>query len=275
MNLKKHLLEHIFVISTSIAMVVHSTWTFGTLFAGEQPIVYPNQPSTIIAYIFWVTPALLVAIAIDVGQIQTSIKLATSKRPGQKLALGITFVALALAGFYLQWFHLAHHMPALEFGAGLTPETAASLQGLKELAILIIPALLPLSTVLYTLSLNSEQVDHEEELAAAIQIETPISGPCNGTSPLLDPYWTTGKPPAQLPEETEELNEDDLGLPMIEEDDLGATEPYAPIDANNAHNLVCPDCGWETGPKMRLESAQRSLRTHQARHCSANHAHVE
>jgi len=272
MNIKNHLLEHIFIIATSIAMVVHSTWTFGTLFAGPQPIVYPGDISTIVAYIFWVTPALLVAIAIDVGQIQTSIKLANSKRFGQKVALGITFAALALAGFYLQWFHLAHHMPALEFGAGLTPETAASLQGLKELAILIIPALLPLSTALYTLSLNSEQVDHEEELVATIQVQAEVEGPGNGTSPLLDPYWMTGQPPAQLPEETEELNED---LPLIEEDELGETEPYEPFGADNAHNLVCPDCGWETGPKMRLESAQRSLRTHQARHCNAHHAQVE
>ncbi len=124
MNIKNHLLEHIFIIATSIAMVVHTTWTVGTLFAGPQPILYPSDPSTIIAYLFWVTLALLVAVAIDVGQIQTSLKLANSRNWKQQIALGITFLTLALAGFYLQWFHLVHHIPALDFGAGLTPETA-------------------------------------------------------------------------------------------------------------------------------------------------------
>lgn len=261
MNIRNHLLEHIFIIATSIAMVVHTTWTFGTLFAGPQPVVYPGDISTIVAYIFWVTPALLVAIAIDVGQIQTSLKLAKSKRLGQKIALGITFLALALAGFYLQWFHLAHHIPDIEFGAGLTPETAASLQGLKELAILIIPALLPLSTVLYTLSLQSDQVEDIIE-DVKIDIDVPDSDPTEDLPQLED---------VNIEEDVDQMGL----LPLLDifEDE---TAPYEPFDEPNAHHeLICPDCGWSTGPKLRLESAERSLRTHQARHCDAHVVEVE
>lgn len=154
--------NHIFIFATSLAMLVHSTWTFGTLFSGKQPIVYPSDPSTIVAYLFWVTPALLVALAIDVGQIQTSVKLSKAKKWQQSLALGITFVTLALAGYYLQWYHLAHHIPALEFGTGLTPEVKASLGGLKDIAIFIIPALLPLSTILYTMSSSHDETVTDE-----------------------------------------------------------------------------------------------------------------
>jgi len=142
---------HIFIFATSLAMLVHSTWTFGTLFSGKQPII-DGSLNQWISYMLWVTPALLVALAIDIGQIQTSVKLSNALVKSQKVTLGITFVTLALAGYYLQWFHLAHHIPALDFGTGLSPEMQESLKGVKDIAIFIVPALLPLSTILYTLS---------------------------------------------------------------------------------------------------------------------------
>lgn len=177
--------NHIFIFATSIAMLVHSTWTFGTLFSGEQPTVYPQQPSTIVAYLFWVTPALLVALAIDVGQIQTSVKLSNAHGYKQKFALGTTFIILALAGYYLQWFHLAHHIPALEFGSGLTTDMKSNLEGLKALAIFVVPALLPLSTVLYTLSSDTGNAPNEQVTAAM------LSPSFNVSFPILEPaIWT-------------------------------------------------------------------------------------
>jgi len=265
MQIRKHLLEHIFIIATSIAMVVHSTWTFGTLFAGKQPIpmLSPLDIPSIVAYLFWLIPALLVAVAIDIGQIQTAMKLAKSNHWGHKAALFVTFIALAVAGFYLQWYNLAHHIPFLEFAPGLTSETQAEFQGFKDLAIIFIPALLPISVVLYTVSLVTEQSDPDEDESEDnmeeihIDIERPVGGSGGGSNPFIEP----GALP--IPE-----------LPGFE-DELEETQPNEPIDAENAHNLTCPDCGWETGPRLRLESAERSLRTHQARYCEAVHVEVE
>lgn len=189
---------HIFIFATSLAMLVHSTWTFGTLFSGKQPEIDGSLENWI-AYFLWVTPALLVALAIDVGQIQTSVKLSKARGNRQKITLGITFITLALAGYYLQWFHLAHHIPALEFGAGLSPDMQGTLKGLKDIAIFIVPALLPLSTILYTLS-NDSPPEVVEPLP-------PKQGDISVTLPLIEqprmdddtePYDVVASQPAEI-----------------------------------------------------------------------------
>lgn len=225
---------HIFIFATSLAMLVHSTWTFGTLFSGKQPTVYPSDPSTIVAYIFWVTPALLVALAIDVGQIQTSVKLSNAKGAKQKIALGTTFIILALAGYYLQWFHLAHHIPALEFGAGLTLDMKTNLEGLKALAIFVVPALLPLSTVLYTLS--SDTSDDENENQETVIPEIGIK------FPMLEPaIWTddTQHYRVIVDEVDTEPIDSVQSLPAEIYDDKSVTKPVVSTDSTKS----CEHCG--------------------------------
>lgn len=139
------LTRHGFIVATSVAMFVHSTWSFNVVFTGLQQ---PHEP---IPFVLWVLPGALIAIAIDFGQIQTSARLVKS-RGMQAVALGFTFTMLALAGYYLQWFHLIHHMPALALGAGISPNAQASATSLRDAAVWIIPALLPISTILYTIS---------------------------------------------------------------------------------------------------------------------------
>jgi len=217
---------HIFIFATSIAMLVHSTWTFGTLFSGQQPTVYINDPSTILAYVFWVTPALLVALAIDVGQIQTSVKLSKSKTRRQQVTLGITFVTLALAGYYLQWFHLAHHIPALEFGAGLTADMRNSLEGFKSLAIFIIPALLPLSTILYTLSNTSDDVT--ANMTQTVNVNYPSLPIQNAVTPAIEK--TTDE------EDTQEVKTVDMTSVVTANDD----DPNA-VTSHNSR--TCEECG--------------------------------
>jgi uncharacterized membrane protein YidH (DUF202 family) len=159
----ERLAAHGFIIATSVAMFVHSTWTFNTLFAGQQPTI-DGSLSQWISYLLWVIPGALIALAIDIGQIQTSGKIIHERRRAQRLALIVTFGMLALAGYYLQWFHLVHHMPALDFGQGLTEATRASVTGWRDLAIFIVPALLPLSTILYTVS----NIQPQAEQAATV-----------------------------------------------------------------------------------------------------------
>jgi len=110
-----------------------------------------------IKYIMWLIPGALIAAAIDIGQVQTSSKLMHSKTWLRRAALVTTSTMLAIAGYYLQWFHLIHHMPALEFGAGLAPETQDRVRITRDAAIYIIPLLLPISTILYTMSAIGEE----------------------------------------------------------------------------------------------------------------------
>jgi hypothetical protein len=226
--------NHIFIFATSLAMLVHSTWTFGTLFSGKQPII-DGTIEQWISYLLWVTPALLVALAIDIGQIQTSVKLSNATVRSQKVTLGITFVTLALAGYYLQWFHLAHHIPALDFGPGLSLDMQSSLKGVKDIAIFVVPALLPLSTILYTLSSGDSNTE--------TVTDTPQLSTFDINFPKLEPaIWK---------DDTQHFHVGDLD-----------TEPYQPVTsqpsrimdtqavamtlvvtANDSGQIHCEDCG--------------------------------
>ena len=90
------------------------------------------------------------------GQINTSIQIAdlhaAGKRPVTKY---ITFFVFAFATYYLQWYHLIHHMPALELAPGIGDMPVV--HTLKQAAVWIAPALLPASTLLYTFSHSSEK----------------------------------------------------------------------------------------------------------------------
>lgn len=149
--------HHGFIAATSVAMFVHSTWTFNTLFAGEQPHL-DGSPMGVVNYMLWVLPGALIALAIDVGQIQTAINIKRAQGWRQKAPLGFTFIVLAFAGYYLQWFHMVHHMPSLALGDGVAPTHMPLVISLVGWAVWLVPSLLPLSTILYTIS-NSGSPD--------------------------------------------------------------------------------------------------------------------
>jgi hypothetical protein len=236
MNRLSHIISnHIFIFATSLAMLVHSTWTFGTLFSGKQPVIDGSLENWI-SYFLWVTPALLVALAIDVGQIQTSVKLSNATARGQKVTLGITFITLAMAGYYLQWFHLAHHIPALEFGSGLTEDMRTNLEGLKALAIFFVPALLPLSTVLYTLSSDAPN-KAEETIQAIPQIDIRF--------PVLEPaIWSDDTQHVHVL--TDEIDTEPVepvkSMPAQIEDSKSVTRPVR-VTASDSENKNCGQCG--------------------------------
>jgi hypothetical protein len=154
---------HGFIFAVAAAMFIHSTWSINTIFGGLSPAL----ESDTVRYILWVIPGMLLAFAIDIGQISTSIRITQSRTTTQRIGLGITFIVLALAGYYLQWFHLIHHMPKLAFGEGLSIPTRESVVAARDAAIFIIPALLPISMILYTLSNIGEQVIQREAVEAA------------------------------------------------------------------------------------------------------------
>lgn len=163
MKFLKHIISQPFIAATGAAALLHSTWALATLFAGEQP-------ETALHLIGWLIPALLIAFALDVGQIATSAEI---REHGLTLARAVTFVVFSAATYYLQWLYIAHHMPALELAAGISAIAQPTALSMRDAALWVIPALLPLSTLLYTFSGGK-----------ASTAETPAEQPTETPAPL-------------------------------------------------------------------------------------------
>lgn len=148
----KHVVEQPFVFATGLAALVHSTWSLGTLFSGQQPDAALN-----VHFAGWIIPALLIAFALDIGQISTSMEI---REDGLTASRGVTFVVFAVATYYLQWLYMAHHMPDLPLAAGVTGKVWTEFAiNLRDAGIWLVPSLLPLSTILYTFSSKRKQAE--------------------------------------------------------------------------------------------------------------------
>lgn len=146
MKLYRVAINEIFIVATGLAAFFHSTWSLGTLFSGVQP-----DPASdgVIRYVLWLGPAALIAFALDIGQIMTSHHIRSGERTRARYA---TFIVLAFSTYYLQWLYIAHHMPLLTLAPGVMESWGGVAPSVRDLAIWIFPGLLPLSTILYTLS---------------------------------------------------------------------------------------------------------------------------
>lgn len=151
MKIIEHVIHQPFVFATGLAALVHSTWSLGTLFSGKQP-----DASFSIEFAGWLIPAFLIAFALDVGQIVTSAEIRGGQRTPMKYA---TFAVFAIATYYLQWLYIAHHMPELALADGVRATWSETATVLRDAAIWVIPALLPLSTLLYTFSGSEQAVE--------------------------------------------------------------------------------------------------------------------
>lgn len=146
----KHALAQPFIFATGLSAGIHSAWALGTMFSGEMP-----GPGFTGEFVMWIVPAVLIAFAIDIGQIATSAEIRAGQRSMGKYG---TFIVLALATYFLQFLYIVHHMPSLQIAPGV-----ALFPGLAELvrnsAVWIMPALLPISTILYTLGTDARTAD--------------------------------------------------------------------------------------------------------------------
>jgi hypothetical protein len=158
----QHILRQPFVASTAVAAAVHSTWTLGTLFAGEQPTVTNiGNVAEWLALAGWLLPALLIAFSLDIGMLATAVEIRNGQRHATKY---ITFFVLSLSMFYLQFWYLSSHTPAIPIAEGVATNWLAAAETLRGLSVWIIPAMLPISTLLYTFS-------HGEGQAVAGKVE--------------------------------------------------------------------------------------------------------
>lgn len=229
MKFLRHLLENPFITFTGIAALVHSTWSLGTMFSGEVP------EGDWLAFAAWVLPAFFVAFAMDIGQISTS---AAIRHNGLTWQRGITFFVFALATYYLQFLYIAHHMPALEIAAGVSPWHQWAVRTARDAAIWILPLLLPLSTMLYTISDGDAKVQAK--------------------APETDNQGDKRKNDEQVC--IEEIVTENEDFSILAEERI--QEPK--------HIAECRHCGWKKeygSPK----SAERALRTHDSLYCPKRH----
>jgi hypothetical protein len=137
------LVRHAFIIATGFTALLHSTWALATIFNGLEP----QQLS--LSWFAWVIPAFVFAFSIDVGQIATSVDIRNGERTPAKYA---TFAVLAIATYYLQWWFIAAHIPMVNLSPGVANSYLSSATFLRDLALWIVPGMLPASTLFYTFS---------------------------------------------------------------------------------------------------------------------------
>lgn len=166
MNILKHMLENLFITATGIAALIHSTWAVGTIFAGNQP----DPQSEPLAFFGWLIPALLIAFSFDIGQIYTSGEIRAGDKRKRKYA---TFIFFAVGTYFLQWLYIVHHMPALELAGGVSENWQPIVKSIRDMSIWLAPALLPMSTTLYTLSQSNDSDHVEQTKTARIGITAP------------------------------------------------------------------------------------------------------
>jgi hypothetical protein len=225
MKFLRHMSENLFITVTGIAALVHSTWSLGTMFSGEAP------QGDWIAFAGWVLPAFFVAFAMDIGQISTS---AVIRHNGLTWQRALTFFVFALATWYLQFLYIAHHLPVLALSAGISEAHRETVKISVDAAIWILPMLLPLATMLYTIS-DSDSKEQTEAHEHELLIEKPKNEP-----QLL----------------IEENFSEFAGSKMLAEERI--QEPK--------YKAECHICGWHKEYETE-KSSQRALRTHESLHC--------
>lgn len=232
MKFLKHMSENLFITFTGIAALVHSTWSLGTMFSGVAP------SGDWWTYAAWVLPAFFVAFAMDVGQISTS---AAIRHNGLTWQRGLAFFVFAIATYYLQFLYIAHHMPLLPIAQGVSEFHQWTVVTARDAAIWILPLLLPLSTMLYTIS----DGDKKEQAIAPTLPEPTIA-----IEKLKN---------EQLPSNQENISE----YPAL-------TSFDGEIIQEPKYLATCEDCGWSK-EYQHPQNASRALSTHKSKHCSNRH----
>lgn len=175
MKLLKHLWSQPFIAATGAAALIHSTWSLGTFFSGEQP----TEP---LRLVLWLIPAGLIAFSLDVGQIATSAEIRAGQHSKAKY---LTFATFALATYFLQFVYCASHMPRVDLAAGIRSEWLGIVTFIRDSGVFILPGLLPLSTLLYTFSQERKSGPMGPEVESASNSSTTALVPLSDVEQAL------------------------------------------------------------------------------------------
>lgn len=250
----QHVRENLFITATGVAAFVHTTWAIGTLFGGRQPLVTASVDTDLgiwlaqsWALMAWLVPPMLIAFALDVGQIVTSYRIRRDHLKGRKpYNKYVTFAVFAVATYYLQWAYMAHHLPALTLAPGVRAEWRHFVGVVRDLSLWIVPLLLPLSTMLYTIS----DMDEAEALPTT-----------RVTRVEIKPVATEQSLPMPAPTLPERTNASASGAHTGE-----ATGYIGVVD--DGYQFTCPHCG-KQDTKVTANKAQAALNVHIGRYCPA------
>lgn len=163
MKLIKHIFKQPFIFATGLAALIHSTWSIGTLFTGQEPALWSG------AWFAWMIPAFLIAFSLDIGQIVTSAEIRNGKRTFSKY---VTFFTFAIATYFLQWLYIMHHMPEIALSEGVRDQWSGTAMLIRDLSLWIAPLLLPLLTFLYTLSSDDIEAESHQPAITPIEVKT-------------------------------------------------------------------------------------------------------
>jgi hypothetical protein len=161
-----HLAGQPFILATGAAAFVHSTWALATLFGGSEPTISTFAEGA--RWLGWMLPAAAISFALDVGQIYTASEIRAGQRTRTKY---LTFATFAVFTYYLQWLHLVAHMPVIALSAGISEGAAGFATTVRDAALWVVPALLPLSTLLYTFSDRTPAPSEPERSLSVVQAQ--------------------------------------------------------------------------------------------------------
>lgn len=174
-NLLAHMQKHPFVGMSAFAASVHTAWAFGTLFGGMQPKVSADISVNLglwlaetVALCMWLLPAIALAIALDIGMVETSRDIHEGDVSTGRYA---TFAALAAGSYYMQMLHLAIHMPELQLSNAVAQAQADSVIALRNAAVFIVPLLLQLPILLHVLSARKDELQQGDAMQAGRDVQ--------------------------------------------------------------------------------------------------------
>lgn len=148
MNIWKHFKSQPFIVLVALAALPHTVWTIGTYTAGLQPDAFGDW-SNLIRAVAWLFPPLMFGIAFDIGQVVTAGEIRNGNR-SQWLVR--TFYALAVFSYISQLLYAMHHYPKMGIGEGAAPIVTTVGSIISQIAVFVLPALLPVAQVLYTMA---------------------------------------------------------------------------------------------------------------------------
>lgn len=146
-------------IAISIATFTHTSWGASMSFEGNFPTDEGERFQ-------WYLAGILIAIAIDVGMFLSARYVAKTR----SIMMGVAFLVAAVSSFYMQVLYIYHHSPIISSGAGVSTYWVDTLKGLIEARVIILPLLLPVLAVVYTIS-RMDADDHKAVERVQIDVE--------------------------------------------------------------------------------------------------------
>jgi len=128
-------------IAISIATFQHTMWSSAITFEGLPP-------DDLAGRVFWYFNGALIAVAIDIGMFVAAKAIAKTRSP----IMIIAFLLAATASMYTQLMFAITHAGIMTFSAGVTAVWQSRLNSLIDARIVIMPTMLPLFAVMYTIA---------------------------------------------------------------------------------------------------------------------------